>query len=74
MEASAYLASTSVLPEPLLTSREVANWLGVGHHCVLDWWQAGKIPGYKLAGKAVRFSRDEIAAWLEEQRQDHLTP
>ena len=34
---------------------------------VLDWFEAGKLPGFKL-GRAVRFQQSEIAEWVHAQR------
>jgi excisionase family DNA binding protein len=45
----------------LLTAREVANVIGVKAGTVLDWYEAGKIPGYKFS-RCVRFSLDEVLA------------
>jgi excisionase family DNA binding protein len=45
----------------LVTASELAEYVGVKPGTVLDWWEAGKIPGYKL-GRAVRFDLDEILA------------
>ena len=54
--------------EPLLTAREVAGRLGIANATVLDWWEAGKVPGFKLNGRAVRFRWSEIQGWLEAGR------
>jgi len=43
----------------LLTARELADAIGVSPSTILDWWQAGKIPGFRF-GRAVRFDLDEI--------------
>jgi excisionase family DNA binding protein len=53
--------------EPLLTARELAALLGVSASTVLDWFETGRLPGFKL-GRAVRFRETEIGAWLEEHR------
>ena len=53
--------------ERLLTARELAELLGVSPSTVLDWFEAGRLPGFEL-GRAVRFRETEIAAWLEEHR------
>jgi len=54
--------------EPLLTARQVAGLLGVSASTVLDWFEAGRLPGFKLNGRAVRFRESEVEAWLEAQR------
>jgi excisionase family DNA binding protein len=53
--------------ERLLTAREVGELIGLSTATVLDWWEAGRLPGYKL-GRAVRFRASEVEAWLEAQR------
>lgn len=35
---------------------------------VLDRWEAGELPGYRLSSRAVRFRESEIERWLEERR------
>ena len=63
--------------EPLLNAAEVAEVLGVSSASVLDWWQQGRLPGFRLGGSTdrrgrpcgpVRFRESEIAAWIEAQR------
>ncbi len=58
----------------LLTATEVAELLGFSPATVLDWWEAGKLPGFKLNSKLdtlgrpngpVRFREAEIVEWLE---------
>ena len=53
--------------EPLLTARELAELLGLSPSTVLDWFEAGRLPGFKL-GRAVRFRESEVEAWLEARR------
>ena len=55
--------------ERLLRAREVAELLDVSPATVLDWWQDGRIPGFRVAGRAVRFRETEIMAWLESGRR-----
>jgi excisionase family DNA binding protein len=43
----------------LVTAVELAEQLGLKPATVLDQWEAGKLPGYKI-GRAVRFDPDEI--------------
>jgi excisionase family DNA binding protein len=52
----------------LLRARDVAELLDVSPATVLDWWETGKLPGFRLSSRAVRFSEDEILTWLEERR------
>ena len=53
--------------ERLMTAREVADYLGFAPATVLDWFEAGRLPGFKL-GTAVRFRASEVEAWLEQRR------
>ena len=56
----------------LLTAAEAAEFLSVKPGTVLDWFEAGRIPGFRLTGRVgapVRFRRSELEAWLEQGRQ-----
>jgi excisionase family DNA binding protein len=53
----------------LLRAREVAELVGLSTSTVLDWWQAGKLPGFRLSSRAVRFRESEILEWIEARRQ-----
>jgi excisionase family DNA binding protein len=62
--------------ERLLTTREVADFLGVSPETVLRRHRAfqkgkpGGIPGYRLASNVLRFRESEIEAWLEGTRRE----
>jgi len=58
---------------PLLTTREVAAFLGLSPEAVLRRWRRGLIPGYRLDGNVLRFDRADIEAWLAARRQ-HVAP
>jgi excisionase family DNA binding protein len=49
----------------LLKAREVAELLGLSPATVLDWFESGRLPGFKLSTRAVRFRESEILAWLD---------
>jgi excisionase family DNA binding protein len=49
----------------LLTARQVAERLGVSSETVLRWTRQGRLPGYRIGGRALRFCEHEIDAWLE---------
>jgi excisionase family DNA binding protein len=55
-------------PAPLMTAAEVAAWFNVSPSTILDWHEQGKIPSYPL-GRAIRFDRAELEAWLAEKRR-----
>ncbi len=57
----------------LLTTRQVAAFLGVSPETVLRRWRRGEIPGVRLASNVLRFRESEIERWvdgLEERRAD----
>lgn len=43
----------------LCTARELGEALGLAPATILDKWQRGDLPGYKV-GRAVRFDLEEI--------------
>jgi excisionase family DNA binding protein len=57
----------------LLTTREVADQLGLSPATVLRRWRAGEIPGYRLASNCLRFDPDELASWLQSTRAAHYS-
>ena len=52
----------------LLTTRDVADLLGLSPEAVLRRWRAGEIPGFRLASNVLRFDQNEISAWLDSLR------
>lgn len=63
--------------ERLLKASDVAELLGVSMGTVLDWWQEGKLPGFRLGGSVgspVRFRMSEIEAWLDSCRGGPRVP
>ena len=60
--------------EPLVSAAVIAERLGVTAGWVLDQWQAGRIPGYRLGDTRgpVRFSWREIERWLAGRRRGPL--
>lgn len=50
----------------LVTARELGELLSLVPGTVLDQWEAGKLPGYKI-GRAVRFDPDEILAMTRRE-------
>jgi excisionase family DNA binding protein len=53
--------------ERLLTSRELAGLLGFSTATIVDWFEAGKLPGFRIGGR-LRFRESEILIWLETKR------
>lgn len=56
------------MTERLLTTRQVADYLGVSPETVLRRWRTGELPGYRLASNVLRFRESELEAWLEGTR------
>jgi excisionase family DNA binding protein len=57
------------MSERLLTAREVADLLGFSPATIVDWYEAGKLPGFRIGGR-LRFRLSEIDLWLETKRPD----
>jgi excisionase family DNA binding protein len=59
----------SAEPERLLTARQLAGLLGLSPATVLDRFERGDLPGFRLyggrKGSPVRFRWSEVEAWLE---------
>jgi len=57
--------------EPLLTAADLGEILRVSPSTVLDRWQRGDLPGYRLFGRKggpVRFRLSEVEAKIESWR------
>lgn len=57
--------------EELLTARELADVLGLSPATVLDRFERGDLPGFRLFGRKggpVRFRQSEVEALLAEWR------
>ena len=51
----------------LLTTRDVADFLGLSTETVLRRWRRGEIPGgIRLASNVLRFRESAIEEWLAE--------
>lgn len=55
--------------EPLLTAAELGEMLHVSTATVLDRWERGDLPGFKLWNGPVRFRESEVLAVLETWRR-----
>ena len=51
----------------LLTTREMADMLGVSTETVLRWTRRHELPAIRLPGGAIRFREAEVEAWLEQR-------
>jgi excisionase family DNA binding protein len=54
---------------PAFTIRQVAERLNVNDRTVYRLAQAGKLPGFKVAG-TWRFLESDIDAWIEERKME----
>lgn len=54
------------MTERLVTARELGDLFALAQGTILDQWEAGKLPGYKI-GRAVRFDPDEILAMTRRE-------
>ncbi len=54
--------------DQLLTAAKLADYLGFSASTILDMWERGDLPGFKI-GRAVRFRPAEVEAWLEGCRR-----
>ena len=54
---------------PILTAADVADMLTISVQEVRRLSREGRLPARKI-GKAYRYFRDEIVAWLDEQALD----
>jgi excisionase family DNA binding protein len=55
------------MAERLLTSREIGQLLGFSSATVQDWFEAGRLPGFRIGGR-LRFRESEVLDWLEAHR------
>ena len=55
------------MTDRLLTTREVADRLGLAPETVLRWARRGKLPAVYLSSRAIRFREDDLDAWLAAQ-------
>ena len=56
------------MSDPLLTTRQVAEYLGLSLETVLRRYRAGDLPGYRLASNVLRFRESDVDAYLEARR------
>ena len=62
------------MTEDLITARQLATGLSLSPSTVLDMFERGDLPGFKI-GRAVRFRPSEVEAWLEGcRRGPHVEP
>lgn len=55
------------MSDRLLTTRQVADVLGLSPETVLRRYRAGELRGIRLASNVLRFRESELEAWLAER-------
>lgn len=55
------------MTDQILTLQEVAEYLKLAEKTAYRLAAEGKLPGFKVGG-AWRFKRDDLEAWIEEQK------
>lgn len=57
-------------PEPLLTSTQVAELVGVGRHTIANWVRSGRLrPTLTTMGGQYRFRWSDVERQLREARE-----
>jgi excisionase family DNA binding protein len=51
-----------LVTDRLLTTREVAELVGISTETVLRWWRRGELPGYRLASDCLRCRESDVGA------------
>ena len=61
-------ANTLFCTKEVLTSDEVARYMGISKSFLYKLTSSGEIPHYKPMGKICYFNRQEVEAWLQSNR------
>ncbi|EHY0954113.1 helix-turn-helix domain-containing protein [Vibrio cholerae] len=59
------------MTDQILTLQEVAEYLKLAEKTAYRLAAEGKLPGFKVGG-AWRFKREDLEAWIEEQKKSSL--
>lgn len=54
------------LPD-LLTTKEIASWLGISRERVYSLCSTQELPKIKISGKRIRFSVGDVKEWLKDR-------
>ncbi|MCW5978754.1 MAG: helix-turn-helix domain-containing protein [Bryobacteraceae bacterium] len=66
------LSVSRSLPRHLLSTAEVARWLGMSSRTVCLWAESLYLPGFKV-GRQWRFREADIRSWLQRSEARALT-
>ncbi|MET0012591.1 MAG: helix-turn-helix domain-containing protein [Sedimenticola sp.] len=58
------------MTEEILTLKEVADYLKLAEKTAYRLAAEGKLPGFKVGG-SWRFKREDMSAWIEEQKSNN---
>lgn len=64
--------AVDVMPEEIMTLKEVAEYLKLAEKTAYRLTAEGKIPGFKVGG-SWRFRRDAIENWIDQQTESRRT-
>jgi excisionase family DNA binding protein len=57
--------------DKMMTIKELAEFLSISRYTIYNWTSTRSLPFYKV-GRAVRFGRKDIEAWLEAQKVEQF--
>lgn len=57
----------NIMTDEILTIKEVAEYLKLSEKTAYRLASDGKLPGFKVGG-SWRFKREDVLAWIEEQK------
>ena len=52
----------------MVRARDISVMCGVTLQTVLKWAREGKIPHHRISARCLRFSVEEVNAWLQAKR------
>jgi excisionase family DNA binding protein len=52
----------------MVKARDIAEMANVSLQTVLKWAREGKIPHHRISARCLRFSVEEVNAWLQQKR------
>lgn len=67
-DAQAYANEQNQPPREFLTSRQLAELLGISESTAILWRMQGKGPAFIKVGRSVRYDRADVDAWLASNR------
>ncbi len=59
--------SSGSSPPPMLTQGQLAEWLCITPRTLEIWRLKGSGPSFRRVGKGVRYSVEEVQAWLDAE-------